>query len=152
MAKTAPDLRPTDGRDVDECRDPATGRFMPGYKGGRKHRIDLRSACDRLAREEGRELEPMLWEVVKGLMFHAALGDVAAAKLLFDHFTVIEPVSAKVEVNVGLQVGPPIPDSRELATYCEELSTIAGNLRRSARITVAEIDPAVAETLEELLG
>lgn len=163
MATPAPELRPDDGRDVERGRDPSTGRFLPGYKGGRKHRIDLLSLCDRKAREEGFQLEALLWGVVKGLMLAAAMGDAAAARLLFDKLTVIskENVAVRLGLDVEVSTGGPakVPSHEQLARYFEELQTVSAELRNGngKRIEAKPVasgvtDPGVKDVLSELLG
>ena len=151
MATPAPDLKPTDGRDVDENRDPGTGRFLPGYKGGRKHRIDLLSVCDRRAREEGMELEDLLWQVFKGLVVQAAKGDTVAARIIFERVcTTPDQLAARLELEVTAALGPPTPVAPgEVADYFEELASVSRKLRNAPRITVT---PEAESVVDELLS
>lgn len=147
---TTPASAPRDGRD------PVSGRWLKGVPGtGRRHRIDLLSTCDRLARAEGRDLESLLWGVVKGLILAASKGDTQAAKILFFHFAADDGKARAagldgpaVVVNVDTRNGPALPDAQRMADYLDNLGEFAEELRRQApRLTV---EPA--PTLDDLLA
>ena len=137
----------SDGRAPDNPREggarDSNGRFLPGWKPGRKHRIDLLSTCDRMAREEGTTLEAMLWQQVKALHVAAVMGDVAAAKILFDHL-VAQPrhVEYQVGVDLTMHAGPPAPRTPEdVAAYLDELAALRKDLLepRLRQITVERV-------------
>lgn len=119
-------------------RDPTTGRWLKGIGGtGRRHRIDLLSMCDRKAREEGRDFEDLLWEVVKGLIIVACKGDVQAAKTLFHYFVKNNPGDPVVNVSVDARTavaqvgptGPVLPDAHRFASFLTGLGEFAERLR-----------------------
>lgn len=148
MATPAPEMKPTDGRDVEDKRNPKTGQFMKGYKGGRKHRIDLLSLCDRKAREEGIEFEDMVWLVVKALIRTAVdKNDFTVQKYIIDRFTKQDgqtPPDPKLSIN--LLAGPPRPG--DMADYLEQLDAI----ETPQLLTVETPAQEVAEEIADLLG
>lgn len=151
----APEL-PSDPRNAGP-RD-EKGRFGKGYMGGRKHRIDLLSVCDRAAREEGHNLEDLLWSVVKGLIVAASSGNTKAARLLFDKFVrndgqgetpATDTPGLQVNFNVSTTGPQPPTANGALADYLEEFGRLSGELRRTPKLTVSS---AHQDIVDELLS
>lgn len=136
MVTPSPLIGTHDNRDVNENRDPATGRFQKGYKGGRKHRIDLLSMCDRMARNEGMLLEDMLWLVVKGLTNAAARGNVPAAKLLFDFMVKKDDQTNRIDARLVFDPGngPKMPEN--LDEYLQAIEAAKGDISSTHLLTV----------------
>lgn len=130
---------------------------MKGYKGGRKHRIDLLSMCDRMARNEGVTLESMLWQVIKGLALAAARGNVPAAKLLFDFMAKKDDQTNRIDARFVFDPsnGPKLPEN--LGEYLQAIDAAQGDLGSSHLLTVEpevikDATPMVDPELARFLG
>lgn len=144
MPTPAPLVGATDGRDPSGNRCPQTGQFLKGYKGGRKHRIDLLSVCDRMARNEGAQLEDLLWQVIKGLMHAAARGNVPAAKLLFDYMVKKDDQTNRVDARFAFSPdnGAPVPTNLE--EWLTSMKDANNDLNDTGNlITLEEVQPEV---------
>ncbi len=124
---------------VPSDRNPLNGRWLPGVRGtGRRPRIDLLSVCDRLAREEGLDLETLVWAMVKGLILTGSKGDVPAAREVLRYLCKDPGNSDGVTVNVGVgvdarttvaNVGPTLPDAERFAGFLDNLGDFTARLR-----------------------
>lgn len=128
------------------------GRFLPGHTlgiGGRPPgSLDLMKVARQKAKEHGRDLETMLWQVIEGMHAAAREGDTKAAALLLDRFCGVLAKEAGVEVNINngtVNNGPPEPTTRELGAYFDRLAELGGNLR------TVELEPK-APDIEDLLA
>jgi hypothetical protein len=93
------------------------GRFLPGHCGnpqGRPRGIDIRAEAIKRASESGRDLAAELAEVVDALLEQAKLGDVQAAKLLFDKLG-LEEKHPLISVDLRDQTGAPTAIDPEAA-------------------------------------
>lgn len=132
------------------------GRFAvgnpggPGQPPGTRH-IELMEVCRRKARKEGRDLEELLWGVVKGLMIKAGKGDAKAGKLILDRFCGTLEKAPQIAVDarqISLTPGPPIPPSRELGRCFAKLAEISKDLMT---VPLDEPDEVEKEAIDELL-
>lgn len=134
-------------------------------RGGQAGRVELISACRRMAIEHGTTLEKELWLAMHGLLKAAATGNTKAAamalRFLVWHDTG-EPGAPVPKVNnpggigglgsgvtVNLGAGPPVPD--DVTAYLHELDAAAQSLEPRITITPynaqAELPDAMLEDL-----
>jgi hypothetical protein len=141
---------------VDPNRD-IHGRFLPGHPGGpgavkgAPRKIELVAVCRRKAKQEGRDLEDLLWGVVKGLMVKAGKGNAACGKLILDRFCGMMEKAPEVNVNVDNRqvnagTGPPMPSVGQLQEYFQDLVNLSGG---TPGLEVS--DPVALEAIDELL-
>lgn len=122
-------------------------------------RLDILDVCRRFAEQEGRDLEEMVWVMVKGLLAAGALGNSKAAALVLEHLGRDPGKRIDVDVTVGAK-GPPIPDQESLAARVAEIA------RTSVELSLVPVRPGAAppggrvpaleglghDMVEELLG
>ena len=131
----------------------AKGHFLPGHAvkspGRPPGSLDFVATCRKRARAEGKDLEEMLWQVVKAIHAEAIFsGDVKAAQLFVDRFCGLLEKETGVQVNINngtVNNGPPEPTTRDLGVYFERLGELSGKLQ------TVELEPKTDE-VEELLG
>ena len=120
---------------MDYLRDPKTGRFIPGTKGGPGRKTGSRMInfvvlCEKKAKELNINLEDLVWSVVKRLFVLASQGDVQAAKLILDR--ICGPVDKLIELNFdnrSLTISTENGDSKfnigEFSDYLKKLNEVA---------------------------
>lgn len=88
------------------------GRFLPGHaptSPGRpkgKTHYDVLAICKRMAKEDGADIEKLIWAVMRGMAIKGSKGDSAAAKVFLDR--VCGPAGKDPEVQVNI-------DARQVA-------------------------------------
>lgn len=148
-------------------KDPVTGQFLKGHKGGPgapkgTRKVDMLALCRRKADEDlldgknnGLDLDGMIWAMMKGLMVQAGKGNARCAQIVLDYLAVAPDRRPVVNVDVDARqvnvgTGPPVPEGAALGAYIREIEDIASNL-----ITVEvlpEPDDATMAEIEELLS
>jgi hypothetical protein len=109
----------------DNGRNPETGQFVKGWKGGPgrpKGSVDFMQALRLHAKAKGYDIVAAVWEVAEAMFEKAKSGDVAAAKLILDRACGVQNKGADVEVNVDarqVRIGPPIPEGQKLDEFIE---------------------------------
>ena len=84
-------------------RDPKSGKFVKGWKGGPGRpsgHVDLLAVCRRRAAEEDVDLDELVWATAKAMFKKAMGGDTQAARIVLDRF--VGPVRQELDVN-GVQ-------------------------------------------------
>ena len=111
----------------DNGRDPTTGQFLKGWKGGPgrpKGSVDVLSVMRRRCKEEGLDFEEMVWSVMKAAAEagSAEKPDAASARTFLDR--ACGPVKQAVDVTSdGNQIGPApsIPTGRDLDDWFDKV-------------------------------
>lgn len=149
---------------VEELRARWRARERAG-KIGRPPRPDIYALCREQAWQEGQDLEPLLWGVMKGLMLAASRGNAKCATLVLrylgaplppDHATPVVNVMTTGSVEIG--AGPPVPSPRELGDnlaalvkLVEEDGGIVIDDRVDERHPTDVVGQVMLGTLDELL-
>jgi hypothetical protein len=112
-------------------RDPETGRFLPGWKGGPgrpRGCVDFMQVMRKKAREHNMDVEEMIWEVGFSMFNAAKGGDVQAAKMILERFCGMQERGGNLEVNVDarqVSIGPPAPEGQDMGDFIKQLADVA---------------------------
>ncbi len=122
-------------------------RFRPGNPGGPGRpkgtgKIQVLATCRRCAKDEGLDLDQLIWGMMKGLIQCGSEGNAKAARVVLDHLAVaVEKAMPEINVDidarsVSLNTGEGAtlpPTSDEASAYLQKVVELSHTIREQTQ-------------------